>query len=129
MNTSKDAKGMENTGLDNIDTNVTDTHINQLPNKIRWRVMNINDSKSVLGSQSRSNSHSMAPMSCDHFLICLQTPGKSLSARAIFEGGIVRRGQGGLKRTTHAPPEQSDPAITRTLPFTIFKRSKEIKAI
>lgn len=48
--------------------------IDQFSNK-RWRsVVYIYYAEGVLGSQGRRSSHSIASMSPDHFLICLETP-------------------------------------------------------
>jgi hypothetical protein len=63
-----------NTSFNNIDANITYTRIDQFPNKLWWSVMNIDHTKSILGSQSGCSSHSVTSVDCNHFLIGFQTP-------------------------------------------------------
>jgi hypothetical protein len=95
--------------------------IDQLPNKTRRSVMDIYNAKSVLSSQSRCCSHSIASVSPDHLLICFKTPVNQSMIVSCFWLDVAV--EDGLERT-HAPPELSEPAITSTRPFPILRVEK-----
>lgn len=57
------------TRFDYIHTNVIDASVNLLSHKFRGRMMNVKNALSILGCQSCSCRHSIAPMSGDDLLI------------------------------------------------------------
>lgn len=61
------------TSLDNINSHILDTEVDLLPYKLRRDVVDIRHAKGVLCSQSRSSGHGVAFVSCNHFLISLET--------------------------------------------------------
>ena len=99
------------TSLDNVHPNVADTCINQLSNKMRRGRQNLLHTHCILGSQCSGRCHCIAAMSRNDLLVCFQTPGFvsfwNESARASAD-------------KTYAPPLESEPAITKTLPLLIL---------
>jgi hypothetical protein len=75
--------------------------------------MDIHNPERILGRQSRGRCHGVAAMSRDHFLICFEPPTDFSLADASSISQTSTLGN------THAPPELSEPAITRTLPWPI----------
>ena len=68
--------------------------------------MDIHNPERVLGGQGRGGSHGIAAMRRNHLLICLETP---IEIFQLAHGPLNFEG-------TYAPPELSEPAITRTRP-------------
>jgi hypothetical protein len=75
--------------------------------------MNVDDTEGILGSQSRGGSHGITSMSCDHLLIRFQATGEASAGRCLETTSLK-------VQTTHAPPELSEPAITKTRPLAIL---------
>jgi hypothetical protein len=67
---------------------------------------------SVLSGQSRRRGHGIAAMRRNHFLIGFEAPARLPSARCVLQLS-KRKSQPHNKVKTHAPPELSEPAITR----------------
>jgi hypothetical protein len=107
-NTSKQlAMGMpfkHSTCFDGISANVSDAGINLLGHKFGGCLMDRFDAKCILSSQGRCRSHSIAAVSCKDLLVGLQAT--VLRCLAEFFGWSLD--------VTYAPPELSDPAITKT---------------
>lgn len=73
--------------------------------------MNSKNARRILRSQSRRSSHGIAAMRRDNFLIGFEAPARcfAVSADPLRCVGLARC----KRKSTHAPPELSEPAITR----------------
>ena len=68
------ACGWKLTYFDHIRPDVFEARINLLAQERRRDLMNVVDAAGVLGRESRSGCHGIAPMSGDDFLVGLETP-------------------------------------------------------
>ena len=93
------------TGLHNIDTNVFANSINLLLHKIWWYMVDALHPESVLCCQCSRSRHCIVSMRCNDFLVCFQSAIVAVLAHWFC-------GWGGRKHA-YAPPELSEPAITR----------------
>jgi hypothetical protein len=110
-NYSTSPKSLFYTSFDNINTNIFHNSLDLLLYKRRGSFVNPIHALSVLSSQSGRRSHGIAAMCRNDFLIGFEAPARFASARCVFK--ISKRKSVSRRRSTHAPPELSDPAITR----------------
>jgi hypothetical protein len=99
------------TSLDHINPNILNTSLDLLPHERCRRFMNPIDPLSILSSESRRGGHSVAAMCRYNFLVSLKAPA-CLSLAPIYVCGMASRSFS-PRVFTHAPPELSEPAITR----------------
>lgn len=80
---------MKHTDLDNVYPDILDTHVDLETDKVRGYVVNVSDSSSVLGGQSRGDSHGIATMGGDDFLICLEASGIEIVSQDLTLEPVV----------------------------------------
>lgn len=98
------------TCLDYIHPDIVADCVKLLLQERRQGVVNVLHALCVLSSKGGSSSHRIAPMCSDDLLVRFKTTANILS---VAIGSVEGRGQ-----DAYAPPELSDPAITKIL-FTV----------
>jgi len=91
------------TSLDNINADITRTSIDLLLDKRRGYLVDVIYTQCILSRKSRRCCHGIAAMSRNDLLVRFQ---------ATFSQNQLYELSNGHSRSTYAPPELSDPAIT-----------------
>jgi len=107
----RDIPSAVNTSFDHINPNVLNTSLDLLSHERRWSFMDPINTLGILSSESRRGGHGVAAVCRYDFLIGLESPA-CLSLALLCVCGMA---SGSLSPGvfTHAPPELSEPAITR----------------
>src|SRR3954467_13122781 len=89
--------------------------------------MDVKNAGGVLRSQGRRGRHGIAAMGGNDFLVCFETAVSLGRCKGLSQTNdksiwrICKDEDGDDKRKgTYAPPEESEPAMTRTLPIVIL---------
>lgn len=99
---------LSDTCLDDINSDIADTSLDLLFNKLGRYLMDAMNANSILCCQSRCSSHSIAAMNGDDFLVGFKPADIGcVSLASKPNGKPMRIGQ------TYAPPLLSLPAITK----------------
>lgn len=80
--------------------------------------MNAEDALGILGCQSSCSGHRIASMGSDNLLISFQAPDRCGLASPSANAGVTV--------VPHAPPEQSEPAITSIRFTLIFANDRKV---
>ena len=96
---------LKNTCLDHINTNIITNGVKLLLQEGRWCMVNILYALCVLRCKSGGSSHGITPMRSNNFLVSFKATANIMSATI--------GGAGGRWEKAYAPPELSEPAITR----------------
>jgi hypothetical protein len=110
---STSSKSLFYTSFDNIDTNIFHNSLDLLLYECRRGFVNPIDALSVLSSQSSRRGHGIATMCRDDFLVGFEAPARFAVSAMCLPSHLSKRKSFPPQRSTHAPPELSDPAITR----------------
>lgn len=104
----------DHTCLDDINADVLNAGINLLADKSGRRVVDVIDALRVLRRQCSRCRHSIAAVSRNHFLIGLEATRMQRVRVAVAPRRQSHLGRGFSRAFgTYAPPELSEPAITR----------------
>lgn len=106
------------TCFDGINANILDACVDLLPDEGRRRVVDIVHALRILSRESSRRGHRIASVSRNHFLVGLEATREQRVRESAVAPHALNRLELLRHCLTYAPPELSEPAITRIrLPF------------